>query len=85
LMQVMAAEGRGFIALPTVITCEVARHYGFELLGTIEACRVHFHAITAERRILHPAVTLMTRNARPALPQTSSVVTEKARRRSPAA
>jgi LysR family transcriptional activator of nhaA len=63
LMKVMAAEGRGFIALPALVADEAAQRYGFNHLGTIEACRVQFHAITAERRISHPAVALMTRGA----------------------
>jgi LysR family transcriptional regulator, transcriptional activator of nhaA len=60
LMKVMAAEGRGFIALPSVVSAEAVRRYGFRVLGVSDACRVQFHAITAERRIMHPAVTVMT-------------------------
>jgi hypothetical protein len=26
----------------------------------MDQCRIHFHAITAERRIVHPAVALIT-------------------------
>lgn len=64
LMKVMAAEGRGFIVLPVVVTDEAVRRYGYRVLGVSDACRVQFHAITAERRIVHPAVTLLTRTAR---------------------
>lgn len=64
LMKVMAAEGRGFIALPSVVTEEAVRRYGFRMLGTTEACRLQFHAITAERRIVHPAVVQITETAR---------------------
>jgi LysR family transcriptional activator of nhaA len=64
LMKVMAAEGRGFIALPSVVADEAVRRYGFRVLGVSDACRVHFHAITAERRILHPAVVVLTEYAR---------------------
>jgi LysR family transcriptional regulator, transcriptional activator of nhaA len=60
LMKVMAAEGRGFIALPSVVADEAVLRYGFRILGEIDACRVRFHAITAERRILHPAVVVLT-------------------------
>ena len=67
LMQVMAAEGRGFIALPLVVAGEAVRRYGFRVLGTSAVCRVQFHAITAERRIIHPAVAVMTDRARTCL------------------
>ncbi len=64
LMKVMAAEGRGFIVLPSVAAEEAVRRYGFRLVGTSDSCRVQFHAITAERRIAHPAVALITEQAR---------------------
>ena len=64
LMKVMAAGGRGFIVLPSVVADEALRRYGFRVVGTSDACRVQFHAITAERRIAHPAVTWITENAR---------------------
>jgi len=64
LMKVMAAEGRGFIALPSVALDDAVGHYGFQTIGRTEKCRVQFHAITAERRIAHPAVALITSQAR---------------------
>ena len=60
LMKVLAAEGRGFIALPTLAIRDALGHYGFQTIGEAERCRVQFHAITAERRIAHPAVALIT-------------------------
>ncbi len=64
LMKVMAAEGRGFIAMPSVAVNDAVSHYGFQTVGRAEKCRVQFHAITAERRIAHPAVALITSQAR---------------------
>ena len=64
LMKVMAAEGRGFIALPSVAVRDAVGHYGFQAIGRTDKCRVQFHAITAERRIAHPAVALITSQAR---------------------
>lgn len=64
LMKVMAAEGRGFTVLPSVAAEEAVRRYGFLVVGRAEGCRVLFHAITAERRIAHPAVVLITQRAR---------------------
>lgn len=63
LMKVMAAEGRGFIAVPTVALKEAVSRYHFRSLGQATACRVRFHAITAERRIAHPAAQVVTKSA----------------------
>lgn len=63
LMNVMAAEGRGFIALPSLAAAEAVSRYHFQIIGTAEKCRVRFHAITAERRITHPAVAVITGKA----------------------
>jgi LysR family transcriptional activator of nhaA len=60
LMKVMAAEGRGFIAVPTVALKEAVTRYPFRSLGQATSCRMQFHAITAERRIAHPAVSVIT-------------------------
>jgi LysR family transcriptional activator of nhaA len=64
LMKVMAAEGRGFIALPSLAMNDAVDHYGFKAIGRTDKCRVQFHAITAERRIAHPAVAQITSQAR---------------------
>ena len=63
LMKVMAAEGRGFIAVPNVAVKEAVTRYQFRSLGQATACRVQFYALTAERRIAHPAVQLVTKSA----------------------
>ena len=60
LMKVMAAEGRGFIAVPTVALKDAVAHYNFHAIGEASQCWSQFHAITVERRIAHPAVALIT-------------------------
>lgn len=64
LMNVMAVEGRGFIAVPTVAAKDALTHYGFHKVGEAPDCRVRLHVITAARKIAHPAVTLITENSR---------------------
>ncbi|MFO1476564.1 MAG: transcriptional activator NhaR [Verrucomicrobiota bacterium] len=59
LMKVMAAEGRGFIAVPTVAARDAVHHYHFHTIGEAAQCRLRLHAITAERRIAHPAAALV--------------------------
>lgn len=63
LMKVMAAEGRGFIAVPSIAVKDAVSHYGFQNIGQTRKCRVQFHAITADRRLMHPAVALITNQA----------------------
>lgn len=62
LMKVMASEGRGFIAVPSIATKDAVAHYGFQIIGQAPKCRVQYHAITAERKIEHPAVQLILRS-----------------------
>ncbi len=64
LMKIMAAEGRGFIAVPTLAIDETRERYGFEVVGRAADCRMQFHAITAERRIAHPGIAAITTLAR---------------------
>jgi LysR family transcriptional activator of nhaA len=63
LMKALAADGKGFIALPTAALKEARTHYGFVPLGLAGKHRCQFHAITAERRITHPLVALLTAQA----------------------
>lgn len=64
LMKVLAIEGRGFIAVPTVAMDEAVRCYGFHAVGEAKNCRMQFYAITTERRIHHPAATAITAGAK---------------------
>jgi LysR family transcriptional activator of nhaA len=59
LATVVATEGVGATVVPTLVAAEAIERYGFVALGRTEACRVQLHLITAERRIEHPAVSLL--------------------------
>jgi LysR family transcriptional activator of nhaA len=63
LMKVMAADGRGFIPVPTLIAQEAIERFSLRIIGATEKCREQFFAITADRRIHHPAVALITAGA----------------------
>lgn len=60
LMKVMAADGRGYVPVPTVISQEAVDRFSLRVIGSTEKCRDAFFAITAERRIHHPAVAALT-------------------------
>lgn len=64
LMKVVATEGRGFIAVPSVVAEEAALRYNLQPIGTTDRCRDEFFAITTERRIHHPALSAITDSAR---------------------
>lgn len=64
LMKVVAADGKGFIALPTIVAAEALERYNLQAIGKTTRCTDQFFAITAERRITHPAVNLITDKAR---------------------
>jgi LysR family transcriptional regulator, transcriptional activator of nhaA len=63
LLKALAAEGRGFIAIPEVAMDDAMRQYGFREIGRARRCEIQFHAITPERRIVHPAVVAITQNS----------------------
>lgn len=62
LMKVMASDGRGFIPVPSVVAQEAVDRFSLRIIGTTEKCRDQFFAITADRRIHHPAVAALTRH-----------------------
>ena len=64
LLKVLAADGRGFIPLPTVAAEEAMRRYGLAPIGPARRCTVSFHALTAARHDPHPAIALLTATAR---------------------
>lgn len=64
LMKVIAADGLGFIAIPTVAAAAAIKRYGFEVIGRTRRCVVSFYAIVTERRIAHPAVSTLIATAK---------------------
>lgn len=63
LMKVVAADGKGFIPVPSVVREEARTRYRFHEIGIADGCEERYYAISAERRITHPAVTVITGHA----------------------
>jgi len=63
LMKVAAVDGLGFFAVPALVAKEAITRYGFQVIGRTEECRQQFYAISAERKLTHPAVLAITENA----------------------
>jgi LysR family transcriptional activator of nhaA len=64
LAKIVATEGCGFVAVPTAVAAEAIERYGFITLGRTRAITTAFYAITAERRLTHPAILTLTRARR---------------------
>lgn len=64
LMKVFGQAGVGIFVAPTAIAEEVENQYGVTQLGQTDAVREQFFAISVERRISHPAVSVITEAAR---------------------
>ncbi len=64
LMKAFGQEGTGVFATPSVIEKEVRRQYKTEIIGRTNDIIERFYAISAERRIHHPAVAAICERAR---------------------
>lgn len=63
LMKAFGQEGMGLFPSPTIIEREVCRQYHVEIVGRLESVRERFYAISAERRVKHPAVIAICEQA----------------------
>jgi LysR family transcriptional activator of nhaA len=64
LLKVFGQNGAGVFAIRTAVEAETEQQYGVRLVGRAESLRERFYAITAERRVKHPAVLAITAAAR---------------------
>ena len=64
LMKAFGREGGGVFISPSVCEAETAAQYGVEVIGRSDEITESFYAISAERRITHPAVRAITHAAR---------------------
>ena len=63
LLKTFGQAGVGLFAAPTAIEAEIRRQYGVRVVGRIDDVRETFYAITAERKVKHPAVVRLTESA----------------------
>ena len=72
LAKVFGSDGFGFFVVPSVIAAEIADRYSVEEIAAVTDCTERFYAISAERKLKHPAVVAITQAARIALSSTAS-------------
>jgi LysR family transcriptional activator of nhaA len=63
-MTTLAAEGLGFVPVPSLVLDEAAKRYGLQRIAEARGCTCQFYAVTAERRLKHPAIVAITESAR---------------------
>lgn len=63
LVKVAAMDGLGFFALPSLVASEAVTRYGVQIIGHAPKCIQQFYAISAERRLIHPAVAAIIASA----------------------
>ncbi|MCC6764795.1 MAG: transcriptional activator NhaR [Deltaproteobacteria bacterium] len=64
LMQAFGREGVGIVPVPSVVERAVARQYGMRVIARLPDVRERFYAISAERRLKHPAVVAISSAAK---------------------
>lgn len=64
LIKIFGQAGAGVFAVPTIIEKHVLRTFGVAVIGRTRAVRERFYAISAERKLKHPAVMKISEAAR---------------------
>ncbi|WP_371193357.1 transcriptional activator NhaR [Glaciecola sp. SC05] len=64
LMKSFGKAGFGIFFMPTIIEDEVKDNFGLEVIGRLSDIKQKFYAISAERKVTHPAVAAVCSTAR---------------------
>ncbi len=64
LMKVFGQNGHGLFAAPTVLEAEIRSQHTVDVVGRLPDVKQQFYAVSAERRVEHPAVAAIARAAR---------------------
>jgi LysR family transcriptional activator of nhaA len=72
LMKAFGQQSGGVFIAPAAIEAEVESQYQVEAIGQIDEVREHFYAISVERRVVHPVVSVVLETARDSLFTTDS-------------
>ncbi|MFC3120189.1 transcriptional activator NhaR [Agaribacter flavus] len=64
LMKSFGRAGFGIFFMPSIIEQEVVESFGVEIIGSLSEITQKFYAISAERKVTHPAVAAICSTAR---------------------
>ncbi|QDU96419.1 transcriptional activator NhaR [Lignipirellula cremea] len=67
LIKEFGGAGAGVFPTPTAVLPQVKRQYDVQLLGYLEEVKLHYYAITLERKMTHPAVVAISQAAKEGL------------------
>jgi LysR family transcriptional regulator, transcriptional activator of nhaA len=62
LLKTFALAGVGLFVAPIAVKTEIQRQYGCQMIGQIPSVYERFYAITAQRKLKHPAVMAILEN-----------------------
>jgi LysR family transcriptional activator of nhaA len=63
-LKAFGQDGYGIFPGATAIEKEICRQYQVQVVGRLDSVKHYFYAITAERRLKHPAVLAIVQAAR---------------------
>jgi LysR family transcriptional activator of nhaA len=63
LIKIFGADGAGAFVVPEAVAASVVRQYGVRRVGVLTGVVERFYAVTAERKLMHPAVTAISEAA----------------------
>jgi LysR family transcriptional activator of nhaA len=64
LLKVFGSDGLGVFAAPSVVEKEIRQQYRVSVVGRTDEVKERFYAVSAERRLKHPAVVAISNVAR---------------------
>ena len=64
LLKVFGQAGEGVFPVPTAIETLIKKQYGVHLVGRVPEVLDKFYAISAEKRVQHPATSVIVKQAR---------------------
>lgn len=64
LMKFFGREGIALFPVPTVVESEVCQQFGLKPVGVVPGVKERFYAISLERRLKHPAILAISKQAR---------------------
>ncbi|HFD10849.1 MAG TPA: transcriptional activator NhaR [Crenotrichaceae bacterium] len=67
LLKTFASAGVGLFVAPIAVEAEIRHQYGAETVGIIDAVHERFYAVSAQRKLKHPAVLAILENAQAGL------------------
>ncbi len=67
LLKIFGEAGKGLFPIPSLLQRELQRRYGLRLVGKADTVYGRFYAISAERKIKHPAVAAICEHAKQTL------------------